>query len=269
MDARPHYKTIVISDVHLGSTHSKVNEVSRFLATVDCDRLILNGDIIDGWQLKKSGIKRWKHEHTRFFKVLMKMMENRSTEIIYVRGNHDDFLDSLVPFSFATISVVRDCVIESAGRRYFVTHGDAFDKVTSHMKWVAKLGDAGYTMLLWMNGLYNRYRAHRGKPYFSISQAIKQKVKSAVSYISNFEDVLADFARSHQCDGVICGHIHHPENRMVDGIHYLNSGDWVETLSALTETEDGQWNVVYYTATETAEPETAAPAAAKQIQPAL
>ena len=269
MDARPHYKTIVISDVHLGSTHSKVNEVSRFLATVDCDRLILNGDIIDGWQLQKSGIKRWKHEHTRFFKVLMKMMENRSTEIIYVRGNHDDFLDSLVPFRFASISVVRDCIIESAGRRYFVTHGDAFDKVTSHMKWVAKLGDAGYTMLLWMNGWYNRYRARRGKPYFSISQAIKQKVKSAVSYISDFEDVLADFARSRQCDGVICGHIHHPENRMMDGIHYLNSGDWVETLSALTETEDGRWNVVYYTATEPAETAPAVPASTGRIQPAL
>ena len=121
MDARPHYKTIVISDVHLGSTHSKVNEVSRFLATVDCDRLILNGDIIDGWQLKKSGIKRWKHEHTRFFKVLMKMMENRSTEIIYVRGNHDDFLDSLVPFSFATTSLLVQSGSLSISRMPFIS----------------------------------------------------------------------------------------------------------------------------------------------------
>ena len=163
-----------------------------------------------------------------------------------MRGNHDDFLDNLAPLHFSNIRIVKDYTLESAGRRYFVTHGDVFDKVTTEMKWLAKLGDVGYTLLLWLNGFYNRYRAWKGKPYFSLSQAIKQKVKTAVSYISDFETVLVDFARQRQCDGVICGHIHHPENRMIGGIHYLNSGDWVATMSALTEDEQGNWQVVYY-----------------------
>lgn len=246
MELRPHYRTIVLSDIHLGTTHSKVDEVSDFLSSVDCDRLILNGDIIDGWHLQKSGVKKWKSQHTRFFKIIMKMMEKCGTEIIYVRGNHDDFLDNLAPLQFANISIVKDYILESNGRHYFVTHGDVFDKVTTEMKWLARLGDVGYTILLWMNGMYNKYRAKHGKPYYSLSQAIKHKVKSAVIYISDFESVLVDFARKRDCEGVICGHIHHPENRMIDGIHYLNSGDWVETLSALTEDENGNWEVVDY-----------------------
>ena len=160
--------------------------------------------------------------------------------------NHDDFLDNLAPLRLANLHIVKDYMLESNGKHYFVTHGDVFDKVTTEMKWLAKLGDIGYTLLLWLNSLYNRYRVKRGKPYYSLSQAIKQKVKSAVSYISDFENVLVDFARARQCEGVICGHIHHPENRMINGIHYLNSGDWVETMSALTEDVDGEWRVVYY-----------------------
>lgn len=246
MEGRPYYRTIVVSDIHLGTSHSKVNQISDFLRRVDCDRLILNGDIIDGWHLQKSGIGKWKQEHTHFFKIIMKMMEKHGTEIIYVRGNHDDFLDNLAPLRLANLHIVKDYMLENNGKHYFVTHGDVFDKVTTEMKWLAKLGDIGYTLLLWLNSLYNKYRVKRGKPYYSLSQAIKQKVKSAVSYISDFENVLVDFARARQCEGVICGHIHHPENRMINGIHYLNSGDWVETMSALTEDVDGEWRVVYY-----------------------
>jgi UDP-2,3-diacylglucosamine pyrophosphatase LpxH len=225
MKERPYYRTIVVSDIHLGTTHSKVNQISDFLSRVDCGRLILNGDIIDGWHLQKSGISKWKAEHTHFFKIIMKMMEKHGTEIIYVRGNHDDFLDNLAPLQFANLTITKDYILESNGKHYFVTHGDVFDKVTTSMKWLAKLGDIGYTLLLWLNSQYNRYRVRKGKPYYSLSQAIKQKVKSAVSYISDFENVLVDFAKSRQCEGVICGHIHHPENRMIDQIHYLNSGD--------------------------------------------
>lgn len=250
MKERPYYRTIVVSDIHFGTTHSKVNQISDFLSRVDCGRLILNGDIIDGWHLQKSGISKWKAEHTHFFKIIMKMMEKHGTEIIYIRGNHDDFLDNLAPLQFANLTITKDYILESNGKHYFVTHGDVFDKVTTSMKWLAKLGDIGYTLLLWLNSQYNRYRVRKGKPYYSLSQAIKQKVKSAVSYISDFENVLVDFAKSRQCEGVICGHIHHPENRMIDQIHYLNSGDWVETMSALTEDENGEWKVIYYTELE-------------------
>lgn len=250
---RPHYRTIVLSDIHLGTKHAKVNEVTDYLSSVDCDRLILNGDIIDGWHLQKSGIKKWRPEHTRFFKVIMKMMEKHDTEIIYVRGNHDDFLDTLTPLKMGCMKIVKEYFLEGLdGNRYLVVHGDIFDRVCTHMKWLALLGDAGYTALLWLNSLYNRWRCYRHKPYYSLSQAIKQKVKNAVSYISDFEQVLASVARERLCQGVICGHIHHPDDRMIGSIRYLNSGDWVETLSALTEDYQGNWNIQrYYSAGQT------------------
>ena len=164
-------------------------EVTHFLKYVDCDRLILNGDIIDGWQLKKSG-KRWKQKHTDFFKVLMKMMEKRGTEIIYVVGNHHDFLDNLAPFKFSNISIVKDYLLKTRqGKRYFVTHGDIFDTVTTHMRWLARLGDVGYTFLLWLNKVYNHRRERQGKTYFSLSQEVKHQVKVIV-FISQSQELV-------------------------------------------------------------------------------
>lgn len=247
MEERKHYRTVIISDIHIGSSHSKVKEVSDFLSSVDCDLLIMNGDIIDGWKFQqKSSGKRWCPEYTRFVKVVMNMMEKHDTRVIYLRGNHDDFLDNLVPVDLGNICIFRDYILESCGHRYFVTHGDVFDSVTTNMEWLAKLGDVSYTALLKFNTLYNRIRSRKGKPYYSLSQAIKHKVKQAVSSISGFERMLADLARSKHCDGVICGHIHYPEDRMIDGIRYLNSGDWVESLSALLEEQDGTWRIMKY-----------------------
>ncbi len=247
MYLRMYYPTVVLSDIHLGTQHSKTMEVTNFLKSINCDCLILNGDIIDGWHLKKNGWgRKWNSNHTEFFRVIMKMMENFGTKVIYVRGNHDDFLDCLAPLNFYNIQIVKDLIYESHGRRYYVTHGDVFDTVTTHMKWLAKLGDVGYTFLLWLNKIYNMKRMKQGKPYYSLSQSIKNKVKTAVSYISDFERELVELARVKKCDGVICGHIHHPADTYYDGIHYLNSGDWVETLSALTEDEHGNWTIRYF-----------------------
>lgn len=237
------YPTIVISDVHLGTEHSKTSELAEFLRTVNCDTLILNGDIIDGWELQKSGKGKWKKEHTDFFKIIMKMMENHNTKVVYIRGNHDDFIDHLAPFTFGNIFIVKDYIHYSNGKYYYVVHGDIFDSITTNMVWLAKLGTIGYDFLLWINRIYNMYRAKRGMPYYSLSQRIKQKVKSSISYISNFEDELVALARSKHMDGIICGHIHQPANRRIDGIQYLNSGDWVETMSALLERGDGTWEV--------------------------
>ena len=237
------YPTIVISDVHLGTEHSKTRQLAEFLRTVNCNTLIMNGDIIDGWHLQKGGKGKWKKEHTDLIKIIMKMMEHHNTKVIYVRGNHDDFIDHLAPFSFYNVDIVKDYVHERNGKTYYVVHGDVFDNVTSKMVWLAKLGDIGYTFLLWINRIYNIYRFKKGLPYFSLSQVIKQKVKSAVSYISDYETELVALARARHADGIICGHIHQPADRMVDGIHYLNSGDWVETMSALLEHEDGTWEV--------------------------
>ena len=128
MFIRKHYRTVVLSDIHLGTTHSKVEEVSRFLRCINCDRLILNGDIIDGWHIRKNGTRRWQPAHTQFFKILMKMMENYGTEIIYVRGNHDDFLQRIAPFSFGNIQIVKDYIHTAPdGKRYYVLHGDTLD----------------------------------------------------------------------------------------------------------------------------------------------
>ena len=241
------YKTIVISDVHLGTKGSKARELVRFLKQVRCENLILNGDIVDGWQLRKYG--KWKKRHTRFFTRILKMAEEDNTKVTYLRGNHDDFLDQVLPMQVGNFSILRDMVYESCGKRYFITHGDVFDSITSKLKWLAKLGDVGYTFLLYINRKYNHYRRKRGLPYFSLSQAVKAKVKGAVAYIDDFEAQLAKIAKLKSCDGIICGHIHQAAIKEIEGVLYLNSGDWVESLSALVEDEYGEWNLVYYTET--------------------
>ena len=174
------------------------------------------------------------------------MMDEYKTKVIYTRGNHDDFLDQVLPLKIGSLSIVRDYIYESLDKKYYVVHGDVFDSVTTQMKWIAKLGDIGYTFLLWLNKMYNNYRVVRGLPYYSLSQKVKMKVKSAVSYISDYEEKLSELAKAKGCHGVICGHIHHPEIRMIEGIEYLNSGDWVESFSALVEDWDGTWSIVYY-----------------------
>jgi UDP-2,3-diacylglucosamine pyrophosphatase LpxH len=237
-------KTIVLSDIHLGILNSHVREAVHFLRHHTCETLILNGDIIDGWQLRKSG--KWKKKHTAFFKLLMKWLSSTETRIVYLRGNHDDFLDEVLPLEMGNFSICRTFQLHSSGKKYFVVHGDIFDSVTTRLKWIAQLGDTGYTWLLWLNRHYNRYRRSRGLPYYSLSQVVKHKVKKAVSFISDYERELCAVAAAEKCDGIICGHIHQPADKMIDGIHYLNSGDWVETLSALVEDLDGNWSVVHY-----------------------
>ena len=241
---KTNYKTIIVSDVHLGTKGSKAKEIARFLKQFHCDNLILNGDIIDGWQLKKSG--SWKRKHTRFFNRVLKMMENQSTNVYYLRGNHDDFLDQILPLQIGRLQILADMTYESNGKTYFITHGDVFDSITTNLRWIAYLGDVGYTFLLWLNRVVNYYRYKKGLPYFSLSQFVKGKVKQAVSYVDDYETELAKMAKSKGCDGIICGHIHKAENRMIDGIHYLNSGDWVETMSALAEDHEGNWELIYF-----------------------
>lgn len=246
MNGRTRYRTVVLSDIHLGSEFSKVAEVSDFLSRIDCEKLIFNGDTIDGWQLQKDDNAFWGAEHSRFFRIIMKMVEKHGTEVYFLRGNHDDFLDKIIPMAMGKLSILKDMILESGGLRYFVTHGDVFDSITSNMKWMAKLGDVMYNLLLKINVMYNRLQSWRGKPYYSFSQAIKNKVKKAVSNASDFDKMLTDMARTKGCQGVICGHIHRPEDRMIDGIRYLNSGDWVETMSALAEDWSGKWKILMY-----------------------
>ncbi|MBI5691856.1 MAG: UDP-2,3-diacylglucosamine diphosphatase [Verrucomicrobia bacterium] len=237
-------RTVILSDVHLGTRDCKIAEVNHFLRHVRCETLILNGDIIDGWQLRRSG--SWTKAHTRFVRLVLKMLEKRDTEVVYLRGNHDDVLAAFLPLEFEGLQVREDYVHESPAGRYLVLHGDIFDTVTRNFVWLSHLGDYGYGLLLRINRAYNCWRTWRGKEYWSLSKAIKARVKSAVNHISNFESHLAALAVKRGCSGVICGHIHTPADKRLDGIHYLNSGDWVESLTAIVEHFDGRMEVVAF-----------------------
>jgi UDP-2,3-diacylglucosamine pyrophosphatase LpxH len=237
-----HVRTVIISDVHLGTPDSKVNEVNHFLRHTRSAKLILNGDIIDGWQLRRSG--QWTKAHTRFIRIVLKKLEKRNTEVVYLRGNHDDILASFLPLAFENLSIVEDHVHEGPAGKYLVLHGDVFDVVTKNFVFLAHLGDWGYRLLLKINRLYNAWRAWRGKEYWSLSKAIKARVKKAVNHVSNFEDHIAQLARERGCVGVMCGHIHTAADKQVGGVHYLNSGDWVESLTAIVEHWDGRYEVI-------------------------
>lgn len=242
---KKYYRTIVLSDIHLGIRASKAKEVVHFLKNHKCTTLILNGDIVDGWQLRRSG--KWKKQHSNFFKhVISLVSKSKCDEIIYLRGNHDDFLDEILPFTLGNFKIKRHHIHYGVEKKYFVTHGDIFDNITTKLKWIAKLGDVGYTFLLWLNRHYNNYREKKGLPYYSLSQVVKSKVKSAVSFIDDYETELVKVARSRRCHGIICGHIHQPAIKTITGIEYLNSGDWVESLTALVEDEQGKWKIIYY-----------------------
>lgn len=242
---RKYYKTVVVSDVHLGHKEAKVAQAAEFLSSIDCKLLILNGDIFDGWQLQRSG-KRWQPEYTKFLKILMRMIEKHETDIIYIVGNHDNFFDNIIPFSVSNVNIMRDYIHESGGHRYFVVHGDIFDYISYNMQWLAKLGELGYRLLLFINRIYNKYRYWRGKPASNaFSLKIKRKVVKAVSS-SEVDQMMLDVTRAHKCDGIICGHTHRAEDRFIDNVRYLNSGDWMESLTALLEDEDGAWTIYRY-----------------------
>ncbi len=261
-------RTVIVSDIHLGTPHSKVGEVTHFLKYVRCDRLILNGDIIDGWRLQRGDV--WTKSHTRFIRRILTMIQKRDTEVIYLRGNHDDFLGRLLPMQFESLSLVEDYVLETSQGKYLVLHGDVFDGIVKNMVFIAHLGDLGYNLLLRLNRSYNWFRKLRGKEYFSLSQAIKARVKQAVSFVGKFEDQVAKLARDRGCRGVICGHIHTPADKMIGDIHYLNSGDWVESLTAIVEHYDGRFELMTFKQFTTSFPMTPeSPAPAEEIESPL
>lgn len=238
------FKSIFLSDVHLGAPDCQINQVNYFLKHSECETLILNGDIIDGWSLGRRG--GWHRKHTRFIRLVLKKIEKKRTQVIYLRGNHDDILDRFLPLHFGGLKIVDRYIHETDKGRYLVIHGDAFDAVTQNSKLLAVLGDIGYQTLLRINRSYNRYRSWRGKPYFSLSKAIKARTKTVVNYISRFEDQVESFARRYDCCGFICGHIHTPEDKHIGQVHYLNSGDWVESNTALVEHLDGRFEILQF-----------------------
>ncbi len=240
--ARLSYRTVWISDTHLGSRGSEAGKLAWFLKHVRCERLYLVGDVVDFWRLGSKGY--WPASHNDVLRRLLKILK-RGTEVVIVPGNHDEALRQYDGIEFGGLSIRLHDVHECAdGRRLFVTHGDQYDLVVRHSRMLSLVGSLAYEWLLVANRLNNRYRQFRGKPHFSLAQAIKLKVKSACTFVSRFQETLAREARSRGLDGVVCGHIHHPEITRRDGFTYYNCGDWIENCTALVEDETGAIRLV-------------------------
>lgn len=240
---RQRYRTIFISDIHLGTRRAQAGALLDFLRDTESERLYLVGDIIDIWALRKSW--HWQQAHNDVIQKIMRKAR-KGTKVVYIPGNHDENFRDIAGHRFGRVAVLREAVHRSAnGNRYLVLHGDKFDNVIYFAPWIGKLGDWAYERLLDMNGPVNAMRRWLGFGRWSLSAYLKFKVKKAVEFISRFETVLVREARSRKCQGVICGHIHTPDNRMIDGIHYLNDGDWVESCTALVEHFDGRFEVLH------------------------
>ncbi len=236
------YKTIWISDIHLGTVGCKADLLLDFLKHTDSEKLYLVGDIIDGWALQRNWY--WPQEHNDVIQKILRKAR-KGTEVLFIPGNHDAFARNYVDHNFGDITVAREITHQMIdGRTFLVLHGDEFDVVVKYAKWLALLGDWAYGLCLQLNDFVNRIRQRLGYPYWSLSAYLKLKVKNAVQFIADYENALADVARKNGADGVICGHIHHAEIRDIDGITYCNDGDWVESCSALVEHYDGQLEII-------------------------
>jgi UDP-2,3-diacylglucosamine pyrophosphatase LpxH len=237
-----HFRTLFISDVHLGSKSAKADHLLDFLRHHEADTIVLIGDIVDGWRLKKSWY--WPQDCNDVVQKLLRKAR-KGTRILYVPGNHDEFLRDFPGVHFGGIEVALKTVHEAAdGRRYLVLHGDEFDVVVRHARIIAHLGDWAYDAAISINWLLNVVRRRVGMPYWSFSAWAKYRVKRAVNFIGEFQRVVVEEARRHDVDGVICGHIHHAVIEDMDGIAYLNTGDWVESCTAIGETHDGEMKLI-------------------------
>ena len=241
---RDRYRTIWISDVHLGTRGCNAAMLIDFLDSVDSETLYLVGDIVDGWRLKKRLF--WPAAHNDVVMRLLKRAK-RGTRVVYIPGNHDEVMRQFVGMRFGGIAIRGRAIHHTAdGRRLLVLHGDEFDAVTLAHRWVARLGDTAYTALIALNPWVNAARRRLGLPYWSLSKHAKARVKNAVAFISRFEEVVAEAAGSRGADGVVCGHIHTAEMREIGGVAYYNDGDWVESCTALVEHHDGRMELLHW-----------------------
>jgi UDP-2,3-diacylglucosamine pyrophosphatase LpxH len=238
------YRTVWISDVHLGTRGCNAEMLLDFLRSIECETLYLVGDIIDGWRLRKGWY--WPDAHNEVVRRVLKMA-HRGTRVVFVAGNHDEMLRPFAGMGFGGVELVLEAIHETAdGRRLLVTHGDGFDSVVLYSRWLAFLGDKAYSVLLRSNHAFNAIRRQFRLPYWSLSAYLKKKVKNAVEFICDFEEAVAFAARERNVEGVVCGHIHSAEMRTIRGIEYYNDGDWVESCTALVEHRDGQMEILHW-----------------------
>lgn len=239
-----YYKTICISDTHLGTRDCKAELLSNFLKHHKCDNLFLVGDILDGWAIQQ---KKWywdKH-HSEVVQKILKL--SKKTKVVYIAGNHDEILRPLIPYNIdlANISIVNQLEYKSIlGKRILIIHGDLFDGISDIAPWLNFFGNTLYDLALSFNNSFNQVRRHCGFGYWSISKYLKNKVKGAVDFIFKFEENIIEYCKKRNFDGVICGHIHNAEIKSIHEIEYWNCGDWVESCTALVETHSGEWEII-------------------------
>ena len=244
---RRHVRAVFLSDIHLGTRGCQAELLLDFLRHHEADIIYLVGDIVDGWRLKRGWY--WPQSHNDVVQKILRK-GRKGAEIVYIPGNHDEFLREYVDGNFGSITVVDRHMHEGAdGRRYLLLHGDQFDVVVRHARFLALLGDWAYDFALWINTYFNHARRRLGFPYWSLSAWAKLKVKNAVNFIGSFEKIVSDEARESGADGVICGHIHHAVIHNDYGVTYMNTGDWVESCTAILENHDGSFEIVRWTET--------------------
>ncbi len=238
-------RALFLSDVHLGTSGCQADHLLDFLRHHDADTIYLIGDIIDGWRLKRGWY--WPQLHNDVLQKLLRKVR-KGARIIYVPGNHDEFLRDYAGVAFGAVEIHERFIHEAVdGTRFLVVHGDLFDVVVVHARWLAYLGDWAYETALKINTLVAYARRRLGLPYWSLSAWAKRKVKTAVSFINDFETCLANEARREGADGVICGHIHHAAIRDIAGVRYINAGDWVESCTGIVEHHDGRFELIRFT----------------------
>ena len=234
-----------ISDIHLGTKGCQAERLLDFIKVLDCDVLYLVGDIVDGWKMRTGWF--WPQSHNDVVQKILRLAR-KGVEVIYIPGNHDERVREFIGVHFGGVVVARDAIHHAAdGRKFLVMHGDEFDGVVQHAKWLAFVGDWGYRLLLAANTHLNRWLHRFGFGYWSLSAYVKVKVKNALQFIENFEVAVAAEARRRGVDGVICGHIHKAEMREIGGITYVNDGDWVESCTAVVEHDDGRFEIIDWT----------------------
>lgn len=241
-DAPLRFRTVFISDVHLGTRGCQAELLLDFIRSIACERIYLVGDILDGWKLRRRWW--WPQAHNDVVQKLLRLAR-KGVAVTYIPGNHDEMVRGFCGVHFGGVVVARDAIhVAADGRHYLVTHGDAFDGVVMHARWLARLGDWTYRTALAFNTLLNGLRRRFGFGYWSFSAYLKVKVKNALQFIENYEAAVADEARRRGVDGVICGHIHKAEIREIGGVVYMNDGDWVESCTALVEHPDGRFEIL-------------------------
>lgn len=255
-DSRRHVDTVVISDVHLGTYGCHARELVNYLRSVSPERLVLNGDIIDIWQFSKN---YFPPAHMKVVKELMKHL-SKGVEVYFIPGNHDEMMRKFVGQRMGNLIIENKVVLEMDGKKTWIFHGDVFDVSMRHSKWIAKLGGFGYDLLILVNRAMNHILEKMGREKVSLSKKVKDSVKAAIAHVNDFENTVSEIGIDNGYDNVICGHIHRPEITTIDtakgSIQYMNSGDWVENLTAL-EYDAGEWSLYVYDEREFMEKETA------------